>query len=155
MTFTRKTDSTHRTEQLKLHKRLTWVFIFLFTVSGVGMSTPHLRRRQSLAPTQDDNFQVSPQPQAPHSALSHTTGSSYYATPSPPVHSSALLHTQPPLTQTSDCIYPSVLPPIRDQSPAPPHQWGDSSRDFDVYDRIEQLSRWMWHQFLLCIQVFR
>ncbi|XP_021940742.1 potassium voltage-gated channel subfamily H member 2 isoform X3 [Zootermopsis nevadensis] len=110
------------------------------SLSGVGMSTPHLHRRQSFAPTQEDNFQVPSQPQPPHSALSHVTGSSYYTTPSPPVHSSAMLHTQPPPMQTSDCIHPSALPPIRDQSPAPPHHW-DSNRDFDVYDRIEQLSR--------------
>ncbi|XP_069699046.1 voltage-gated inwardly rectifying potassium channel KCNH6 isoform X3 [Periplaneta americana] len=108
-------------------------------LSGVGLSTPHLRRRQSSAPPQEENLQVPPRPQPPHSALSHATGSSYYTTPSPPVHSSA---PQAPLTQTSDSIqtypHPSVLPP---QPPPPPHQWADPRRDFDVYDRIEQLGR--------------
>ncbi|XP_033606226.1 potassium voltage-gated channel subfamily H member 2 isoform X3 [Cryptotermes secundus] len=109
--------------------------------SGVGLSTPHLRRHQSSVPVQEDNLQAPPRPQPPHSALSHATGSSYYATPSPPIHSSAPMHSQPPLTQTSDSWHPSVLPPTMDQPPAPPRQWGNSRRDFDVYDRIEQLGR--------------
>ncbi|PNF39564.1 Potassium voltage-gated channel subfamily H member 7, partial [Cryptotermes secundus] len=111
------------------------------TASGVGLSTPHLRRHQSSVPVQEDNLQAPPRPQPPHSALSHATGSSYYATPSPPIHSSAPMHSQPPLTQTSDSWHPSVLPPTMDQPPAPPRQWGNSRRDFDVYDRIEQLGR--------------
>lgn len=105
------------------------------------MSTPHLRHRQLSAPTQEDNVRVPPRPQPPHSALSHATGSSHYATPSPPVHSSAPLHTQPPLTQTSENMHPAGLLPARDQTPAPSHQWGDYRRDFDLYDRIEQLGR--------------
>lgn len=105
------------------------------------MSTPHLRHRQLSAPTQEDNVRVPPRPQPPHSALSHATGSSYYVTPSPPVHSSAPLHTQPPLTQTSENMHPAGLLPARDQTPAPSHQWGDYRRDFDLYDRIEQLGR--------------
>lgn len=105
------------------------------------MSTPYLRQHQSSAPTQEDNVRVPPRPQPPHSALSHATGSSYYTTPSPPVHSSAPMHTQPPLTQTSDNMHPAVLPLTTDQPPAPSNQWGDYRRDFDMCDRIEQLSR--------------
>jgi hypothetical protein len=121
-----------------------WPLFCLFTGSGVGLSTPHVRRHQSSVPTQEDSLQ------APCSALSHATGSSYYATPSPPVHSSVPLHSQPQLSQTSDSWHPSVLPPTINQPPPPPHQGGNSKKDFDVYDRIEQLSRCVSYCHVVC-----
>lgn len=99
--------------------------------------------------------------QPPLSSLSQATGSSYYTTPSPPIHSSPpqKMDIYPHVQQTVDHsqVYShvgaqkSVLSPgsFRHSTTRPENQttvpWIDSTRENEVYARIDQLSRYLYY----------
>ncbi|XP_063219819.1 potassium voltage-gated channel unc-103 isoform X2 [Bacillus rossius redtenbacheri] len=113
--------------------------LLLQDAPNAGMSTPQLTRhqyaeRQTTSLTQNDETDSSVQSTAKVKAssqvppLSSVAGSSYYTTPSPPVHSSMPTEAPPPSLLTQGTL---------DEEDA----WVERSKETDVYERLEQLSR--------------